>query len=341
MKTFKRLFLLSTIVVILIGAVVYQKIFFSNVDLGNKEYYVLTIPTNSTLDDLVEILKKDKVLKNATDFKWTAYLKSFKKVKPGRYYVYNKSSNNSLINMLRIGDQKPVFLTFNNVRNLNQLAGKISRQIELDSLTLSRVLNQPEVQKKYGFNAQTFISMFIANTYEVFWNISAEALIKRMATEYKSFWNSTRKAKAKQLGLSQSQVATLASIVAMESSKPDEYAKIAGVYINRLKKGIPLQADPTIIFALNDYSIKRVLKKHLEIDSPYNTYKYKGLPPGAIYLTQPRLLDAVLNYQVHPYYYFCAKPDFSGYHQFARTYSEHLKNARTYQKALNRKKIYK
>ena len=319
----------------------YQDIYSANVEIEDKEFEFILIPTASSFDDLIQIFEQQHLLNDIESFKKVAGLKSFVNVKSGRYKILNHMNNNALIDMLRIGDQVPVNITFNHVRNLEQLAGKISRNLEMDSLQLVQVLQSPETQKKYGFNSATFISMFIANTYQVFWNITIEQFIQRMANEYKIFWNKKRKRKAQKIGLSQSEVATLASIVQMESVKKDEQAKIAGVYMNRLKKGMPLQADPTVIFALGDFSIKRVLSKHLSINSPYNTYKYKGLPPGPIYLSSPSTLDAVLNYESHHYLYFCAKEDFSGYHNFANNYRQHINNAKHYQRALNKRRIYK
>jgi len=319
----------------------YKEIYNSNVDLKGEESLFLLIPTDSKFDDLIRILDEDKYLIDIESFKKIADLKSFSNVKSGRYKILNKMSNNALIGMLRIGDQTPVNITFNNVRTIPQLAGKISKNLELDSLQLVNYFTSTEIQKKFGFNSATFISMFIANTYQVFWDISIEDLSKRMATEYKNFWNKDRIAKAKKLGLSQSEVTTLASIVQLESLKRDEQPKIAGVYLNRLRIGMPLQADPTVIFAVGDFTIKRVLKKHLEINSPHNTYKNKGLPPGPIYLASPNTIDAVLNYKKHNYIYFCAKEDFSGYHSFATNYNQHINNARRYQRALNKRKIYK
>lgn len=323
------------------GYGIYKKIYNANVDLGDKEAKYLLIPTGSNYDDLISVLKDGDFLMDIESFKKVSYLKTFTKVKAGRYKVQNKMSNNALIGMLRIGDQAPVNITFNNVRTIEQLAGKISRNIEVDSLDLVKRLKSSKTQKKYGFNSNTFISMFIANTYQVFWDISMEALIKRMANEYKTFWTKSRKNKANKLGMSQSEVTTLASIVQLESLKRDEQPRVAGVYINRLRIGMPLQADPTVIFAVGDFSIKRVLNKHLEINSPYNTYKVKGLPPGPIYLASPSTIDAVLDYESHKYIYFCAKEDFSGYHSFATSYRQHINNAKRYQRALNKKRIYK
>jgi len=319
----------------------YREIYNSNVDFGTKEFKYLYIPTSSNFNNLIQILESKQLISDIESFKKVANLKSFSKIKSGRYKIMNHMSNNALIGMLRIGDQAPVNITFNNIRTLEQLAGRISRNLEIDSLELAQYILDSKTQKKYGFQKETFISMFIANTYQVFWDISKETLIKRMASEYKQFWNKERRAKARKLGMSQSEVSTLASIVQLESLKKDEQPKIAGVYINRLKRGMPLQADPTVIFATGDFSIKRVLKKHLEINSPYNTYVHKGLPPGPIYLASPSTIDAVLNYKKHNYIYFCAKEDFSGYHSFATNYNQHINNARRYQRALNQRKIYK
>ncbi len=340
-KIVSGIFLIVFLVFGVWGYLIYQAIYKPNVNLKDKEYAYLHIPTGADFEQLVQLLEDSNFLINTEAFKKVAELKSFSKVKSGRYKIYNKMSNNALIGVLRIGDQAPVHLTFNNVRTLPQLAGKISKKIELDSLSLIQTLYDSEVHKKYGFNKETFISMFLANTYEVFWDISADALMRRMATEYKTFWNKKRKSKAKALGLSQSEVATLASIVRLESLKASEQPTIAGVYINRLRKRMPLQADPTVIFAIGDFSIKRVLQHQLKYNSPYNTYLHTGLPPGPIYITSPALIDAVLNYQKHHYLYFCAKEDFSGTHNFATNYREHLVNARKYQRALSKRKIYK
>jgi UPF0755 protein len=318
----------------------YKEIYNSNVDLGSKEYAFLYIPSGSNFDDLIQILEEQKFLIDIESFKKIADLKSFSHVKSGKYKVLNNMSNNSLIGKLRIGDQSPVDVTFNHIRTLPQLAGKMCRNIEIDSLEMVNILLDSETHKKFGFNKNTFISMFLANTYEVFWDVKPEALLQRMATEYKTFWNKNRKQKARQIGLSQSEVATLASIVQLESLKTDEQPKIAGVYLNRLKKRMPLQADPTVIFAIGDFSIRRVLKYQLEYNSPYNTYIHTGLPPGPIYLSSPTTIDAVLDHQKHNYIYFCAKEDFSGYHNFATNYNQHLQNARKYQRALSRRKIY-
>ncbi|MCK9255795.1 MAG: endolytic transglycosylase MltG, partial [Bacteroidales bacterium] len=197
-----------------------------------------------------------------------------------------------------------------------------------------KLLKSQDLAKKYGFNENTFLAMFIPNSYEFYWNTSAEQFVERMAKEYKNFWTEERKQKAANLGFSQSEVSTLASIVEAETQKNDEKARIAGVYINRLNIGMLLQADPTVVYATGDFFLKRVLNKHLEINSPYNTYKYSGLPPGPINIPSISSIDAVLNYEKHNYKFFCAKDDFSGYHVFAVTNAQHEANARKYHQAL-------
>ena len=320
---------------------IYNKIYNPNI-IFNKDKEYIYIPTGSDFDDVVSILENKEFVKDISTFKWVAEKKKYiNKVKAGRYKIKSGMSNNEIINLLRSGEQEPVNISFNNVRTIYQLAGKITKNVEADSANFVKLLQNNDFISHYGFNQNTIISMFIPNTYEVYWNTLEEDLFKRMAKEYKNFWNNNRKAKAKKLKLSQSEVSTLASIVQMETIKNDEKPIVAGVYINRLKKGMLLQADPTVIYAVGDFSIKRVLKKHLSIDSPYNTYKYTGLPPGPITVPEISSIDAVLNYKHHNYIFFCAKEDFSGYHNFATNLHQHNINARKFQNALNKRKIYK
>ena len=206
--------------------------------------------------------------------------------------------------------------------------------------TLLRLMNDSAWCASMEFNRQTIVAMFIPNTYEVYWNVSPERFMARMKREYKAFWNASRQEKAQAAGLSPVEVSVLASIVEEESAAVDEYPVIAGLYLNRLKAGIPLQADPTVKFAVGDFSLRRILDKHLEVDSPYNTYKYAGLPPGPIRIPSIQALDAVLNYTKHRYLYMCAKEDFSGRHNFAVTLAEHNRNAARYRSELNRRKIF-
>jgi UPF0755 protein len=320
--------------------IIYHNVFEPNVDLEGRNHVHIYIPTGSTYADVKHILKEDEVLGNYETFDRIARRKNYHNlVRPGRYRILDGMSNNDLINMLRAGNQDPVNVTFNNIRTREQLAGSVSRMLEADSLSLISLLSDPEVASRFGFNLETFPLMFIPNTYEFFWNTSASQLLERMYREHQRFWNRSRLEQAARINLTPAEVGILASIVQLETNKNDEMARIAGVYINRLKKNMPLQADPTVVFAVGDFTINRVLNRHLAVDSPYNTYRNPGLPPGPISLPAPFVMDQVLQYETHEYIFFCAKDDFSGYHAFARTYSEHLANARRYQRALNERRI--
>lgn len=341
----------TIISILLIGAVVggymaynmYQKVYQPNVTLENTSDKYFYIYSNYQFSDVVHDLYEKGYIVNRESFEWVAEQKAnFKNnVKPGRYLLKDGMSNNELVNLLRSGEQEPVKVTFNNVRTKAQLAGKLTKNLECDSAEVYDLLDDKEFVSKYGFNRITILTLFLPNSYEFYWNTSAEELIQRMAEEYKKFWTEDRKAKAKKLNLTQSEVAILASIVQAEQSvHSDERAKVAGLYINRLRQGMLLQSDPTIIYGIGDFSIRRVLNKHKTHNSPYNTYMHRGLPPGPINLPSIKSLDAVLNYEQHDYIYMCAKEDFSGYHNFAKTYNQHLVYARKYQAELNKRKIY-
>lgn len=285
-------------------------------------------------------LYESNLILERSSFEWLAEKKNYRNhIRPGRYRIQDGMSNNQLINMLRSGKQEPVRLTFHNLRTLSQLAGIAGSQLEADSLQIMKLLNDHTYLKGFGYNPQTIPAMFIPDTYEFFWNTGASGFIERMKKEHDRFWSRPRQNLLEKTGLSRIEVSILASIVEEETIKKDEYPVIAGVYINRLKRGMRLQADPTVKFANNNFSMNRVLKKHLEKDSPYNTYKYAGLPPGPIRLPSPAAIDGVLNFHAHQYLFFCAKDDFSGYHAFAKTLQEHNRNARRYQQALNKKRI--
>ena len=296
------------------------------------------IPTGADYDTLLALLGEEgEHITDLARFERVASLKGLSKsVRAGRYILKEGMSAKSVVGMFRGGMQSPVRLTFNNIRTLPQLAGRLAEQIEPDSVTLLAHLSSPEVAEKYGFKPEEMIGMFIPNTYEVWWNITPEGLTERMKKEYDNFWNEERLAKLARTRLTQKEVSTLASIICEETRMTDEMPTMAGVYINRLRRGMLLQADPTVKFALGDFTIRRVLNRHLEVDSPYNTYKYAGLPPSPICMPSIKGIDAVLNYKESNYLYFCAKEDFSGYHNFARTLSEHNQNARRYANALNR-----
>lgn len=259
--------------------------------------------------------------------------------KPGRYVLQPGMSVIEVARMVKLGIQTPVMVALNNVRTSAQLAGKIAWQIDADSTEIVQVLTSKKIAKDVGFDSLTLFSMFIPNTYEFYWTVTPEDFVRRMRKEYDRFWTQEREAKRSRSGLSRLEVMTLASIVAEETRKSDEMARVAGVYINRLRKGMPLQADPTIKYAMQDFGLRRILYRHLKYPSPYNTYINKGLPPSPICMPDIRAIDAVLDFEKHDYIFFCARPTFDGYHNFARTLSEHNANARAYSTELNKRKI--
>ena len=319
----------------------YQVFFSANTLVESDKAYLLKIPSNSVYKNVVNQLYEERVINDAVSFSFVAKILGYQEaVKPGLYQIEPKMNNLQLVRMLRSGQQTPVRVTFNTVRTQEELAEKISVNLEVSKEQFLELLQDSVYIRKFGFEEETVMSLFIPNTYEFWWDTSAEELFDRMHKEYQSFWTEARSQKAQDLGLSKEEVSTLASIVQAESQKSDERPRIAGVYLNRLRIGMPLQADPTLVFAAGDFTIKRLTAKQMAIDSPYNTYKYAGLPPGPINLPDINSLDAVLNFEKHSYLYFCAKEDFSGYHSFAVGYDEHLSNARRYQRALNAANIY-
>ena len=319
----------------------YQLFFGVNV-LAEKNDNTILIDRDDTFDSLRNRLYDEQIIEDALSFSFVSKVLGYQDaIKPG-VYLLNKDMNNlEAVRKLRAGDQTPVNITFNNVRLKPELAEKITANTGVSTDEFLALLNNEDYIADFGFNEATVIGMFIPNTYEVYWTISAEELFERMNKEYKAFWNDSRKQKAEAIGLSPAEVSTLASIVQAESIMGDESPTIAGLYINRLNKNILLQADPTVKFALGDFAIQRVLTADTRVDSPYNTYRYKGLPPGPINLPTISSINAVLNYKKHDYIYMCAKEDFSGYHRFAKTLVEHNKNARLFQQALNRRNIYR
>ncbi|QKZ13533.1 endolytic transglycosylase MltG [Spirosoma sp. KUDC1026] len=308
---------------------------------GDKTFALL-IPKGSTFDSVMDTLKTHKVINDETSFRFLAKLMKYQeRVKEGRYEITPRMSNRAALNKLRSGSQDAMPVTFNSMRQKSDLIYRLGSKFEFGPDALGKLLNDPATCEKYGFDTTTIVCMFLPNTYEIFWTVKPEALLDRMGSEYKKFWTPERQAKAKELGMTQTQVQVLASIVAAETNKRDEQPRVAGVYLNRLKRGIKLEADPTVIFALRDFTIRRLLNKQLTVDSPYNTYRYTGLPPGPINLPAPATIDAVLNAEKHDYLYFVVDAKFNGYHTFSKTLSEHLANARLYQQALTRMKIMK
>lgn len=308
---------------------------------GNKPIHIY-IYTGSTYTDLLETLREQNALKNEASFDRLADMMKFKKVFPGHYIIKPGMSNIDMVRMFRGGLQTPVKVTFNNVRTKQDLAGKLSHTLEIDSLQFLAMLYDSSFLFNNQVDTHNVMALFIPNTYEMYWNTSQKKFMDRVIKEYKTFWTESRKAKAKAQGLDPLQVSILASIVQAEQlSKPSERKTIAGLYLNRIRKNMPLESDPTLIYATGDFTIKRVLNIHKTIESPYNTYKYAGLPPGPINLPEISSIDAVLNPESNNYIFMCAKEDMSGYHNFAADYATHLKNAALYTAALNKMKIYK
>ncbi len=347
---FKKTLIILSVSILIIGTIVsyfgikyYHDFFKPNTKISAEKSFLLYIPTGSDFEQVMDSLKKNNILIDTVSFRKAAeYKKYTNKIKAGRFEIANGMKNFDLINMLRAGRQKPVKLTFNNIRTKEQLASRISKIIEADSVSLLKILTSSEISAKYGFSDENLLCLFLPDTYEFYWNTDAEKFVERMAKEYNKFWNDERLAKAREIGLSKAEVSVLASIVqAEQSAHNDEKSIIAGLYINRLRKGMLLQSDPTLVFALGDFSRKRILNADKEIESPYNTYKYLGLPPGPITIPEISSIKAVLNFTQTDYLFMCAKEDFSGYHNFATNTRQHENNARKYQSALNKQRIWK
>lgn len=266
-------------------------------------------------------------------------LKLEENFKPGHYVLRPGMNVLEVARMLKLGLQTPVQVTINNVRTMPQLAGKLAGQIDADSVELARILMAKETAARVGFDSLTLFSMFLPDTYEFYWTATPDELVDRMRREYDRFWEGPRDEKRKRSGLSRLEAMTLASIVYEETRQTDEMARVAGVYMNRLRKGMPLQADPTVKYAMQDFKLRRILHKHLKYPSPYNTYLNKGLPPSPICMPGKNAIEGTLDFERHDYLFFCARPTFDGHHDFARTFAEHKRNARAYAAELNRRKI--
>jgi UPF0755 protein len=318
------------------GYQLYQYVFRENV----KTNFVLYIPNIATYRQVTDSLEMNDALISLKAFHWVSKKKEYaKSVKTGRYLLKKGMNTNQIVNMLKGGMQTPLKVTFNNVRTREELAGKVSKYLIADSLSILNLFSDEKQIQEFGFTTETYRTMFIPNTYEFYWTTTAKEFAGRMKMEYDNFWNEERRKKAEEINLTPAEVTTLASIVQAETAKKDEQKRIAGLYMNRLRRGQLLQADPTVKYAIGDFSLKRILNAHLEIDSPYNTYKYAGLPPGPINFPETSSIDAVLNYEKNKYMYMCAKEDFSGYHNFAVTIDEHNRNAAKYRAALDRNNI--
>jgi len=342
----KRILLAIAIIGLLVAGafayMVYTVFFTPNTVFNNTQAFVY-IPTNASFSEVKNNLAP--LLLDTDAFESAAERKGYtRKIKGGKYAIKKGMTNNDIINTLRVNNI-PVKVAFNNQERVEDLAGRIATQIEADSASLLAAFKDNDFLKANGFDAANQISLYIPNSYEFFWNTNAQDFRKRMLKEYKRFWNNERMAKAKALGLSPNEVITLASIVHKESAKADERPRVAGVYLNRLKAGMLLQADPTLIYGIkkeaNDFSlvIKRVLYKDFKLESPYNTYKYGGLPPGPIAMPDISAIDGVLNAEEHDYYYFVANVEKFGYHMFAKNLTQHNRNKAQYIRWINSKNI--
>lgn len=333
----KKVFIFLLTIGLFIGSVTAYAYYKINEPLFEKDYGFIV--TRETPEQLFSKLKKEGLISSTTIPTYLAKFKKTNQLKEGYYHFKKGTSANAFINTLRAGRQTPIKVTFNNTRTLADFAGKIAKQIRPDSTELLVFLQNDSLSQSYGFDQKNFIGMFLPNTYEMYYTTTPQGFTDRMHMEYLRFWTAERKKKAEKLGYTPQQISTLAAIVDEETNKNDEKSRIAGVYLNRLKRNIPLQADPTLKFAVGDFTIKRLLNVHIAADSPYNTYKYAGLPPGPIRQPSISAIDAVLNAEKHDYIYFCAKADFSGYHAFAKTLSEHNRNAAAYHRELNKRGI--
>lgn len=338
----KILYIISGIFLlgIIIGFNFYQKIFGASITRDTQ----LFIKSTDAYEDVKRSLQSN--VKNIQNMDLVAKLKKFSKPKSGMYELKKGMSMNDVVNLLRSGNQTAVKVAFNNQDTLEKLAGRIAEQLETDSITLLNTMKNTTFLAKNSFTEKSVLGMYIPNSYELYWNTSAEKFRDKMLREYNRFWNQNRLDKAKKLNLSVNEVTTLASIVQKETAQNAERPMVAGLYLNRLRDGWPLQADPTVIYAMKekkgqDFIIKRVLNKYLTVDSPYNTYKNSGLPPTLIAMPDVSAIDAVLNPAKHNYYYMCASTTKIGFHDFATSLAQHNRNAQKYQQWISKKGIHK
>lgn len=339
MKKRIKYILLSTILVLILIGGYGLHIVSSGFNIDKPVY--IYVDNSRNYDSLLVQIENKAQIKNFSGFKLASSLLDYKdNMKPGRYAVTPDMTTLDLVRALRNGNQSPVQLKFNNIRTKKDFAEHISEQLLFSYDELFSALEDTETCKKLGFAPTTVAAMFIPNTYEFYWTISVEDFLGRMHKEYKKFWSDKRQAEAKALGLSPIEVSSLAAIVEEECTYSDEYPMVAGLYLNRLRIGQPLQADPTVKFAVGDFSLRRILNVHLKVESPYNTYLHSGLPPGPIRIPSIKGIDSVLNASKHDFFYMCAKADFSGRHDFAKTYAEHQRNAALYRSSLNKRGIF-
>ncbi len=337
------LFIAGIVTALILVYPTYHRLYQPNVDLNGQDSFYVCIPERSTFEDVKKILYRENYIIFPETFEWFARTMGYdKSVRAGRYMIKDRMNNIELVSLLVSGKQTAVRITINNIRTKQQLAAKLGNLLEIDSAEIYNTLNDSVFISKYGFNKYTSICCFVANTYDFYWTVSFPALYEKMYKYYQKFWTEERLKKAADMGLTPTEVITLASIVQAEQNEHnDEKPMIAGLYYYRYKIGMPLQADPTVIFALGDFSIKRVVLEQKSFISPYNTYARVGLPPGPIGIPDVSSIDAVLNYVKHTNQYMCAKEDFSGYHNFTNSFAQHQINAQKFQQALTKLNIKK
>lgn len=339
----KKIFFTLLLIFVILGIVgykFYSYIFLPNVAIG-EESTTIHIPTGSSLNMVIDTLSARSLIKNKDSFLWVADKMSFTTPKPGKYLISNNWSNKELISVLRSGKQKAKKVTFNNVRTIEELAEVFGNELEPSNEDFINYFLNDSTLENYNQTKESMLSIFIPNTYEFYWNTTPDKLLKKLHKEYNKFWNKKRLVGIAKNGLTKKEAYTMASIVQKESNSKKEKPIIAGLYLNRIKKGMLLQADPTVIFGVGDFEIRRVLNKHLRHDSPYNTYLYEGLPPGPICMPDISSIDAVISPQEHDYLYFCVSPGTGFEHAFAKTLAQHNRNAQKYRRWLNSQKIYK
>jgi UPF0755 protein len=328
----------ATICLAGIVAIGYNYFFSAFASQDNKQY--VYIDEDDTADSVYAKLEPLASHSALTGFRTLARHYDYDgHIRSGRYAIEPGMNTVSVFRMMRNGRQEPVMLTIPECRTMEQMAARLSKKLMLDSLTLAASLTDNDFCGRWGYDTATIACMFVPNTSEMYWNISLDGLMERMQKEHDRFWNGERTAKAEAIGLTPNQVCTIASIIDEETANNEEKPMVAGMYLNRLKADMPLQADPTIKFAMKRFELRRIYHDMLFYDSPYNTYRNTGLPPGTIKVASIKGIDAVLNRVDHDFLYMCAKEDFSGTHNFAKTYNEHLKNAARYSKALNERGI--
>lgn len=338
-RTFiRRVMALFVVLLLAAGFWAYRMVLASNFSI--KETTYVYVDSQKNFNDLCNQLKDSASCKSLASFKQLAYLIGYPdKMKTGRYAIEPGTGNLRLLKNLIGGLQSPIRITFNNIRLRTDLAQRLDDQLMVTKDELLTRFADSTYCAELGFTTETIQCMFIPNTYELYWDITPDNFMKRIQKEYKAFWTADRLAKAAKIGITPVQVSVLASIVEEETAKADEMGMVAGLYLNRLQINMPLQADPTVKYAVGDVTLKRIMFEHLQVESPYNTYKHTGLPPGPIRVPSIKGINAVLNHDQHNYIYMCAKEDFSGRHNFASTLAEHAKNANRYRAELNRRQI--